>query len=345
MSSDARGAPPDLPPGTLRVVALGGIKEIGRNMTMFEYDGRLLVVDCGMLLGKTNSPGVDLTLPDWSAFASRLDRIDAVVLTHGHEDHIGALPYLLRERGDIPVIGSRLTLALVAAFVFAGVEARAQRRFTREYVAPPNIRVQLFNRSGRIEVVAWDKKSVRVTATMESPAAKMAPEVSGDGVLIDVRRDNREDVGDVNFTIRVPAGATVDISTMSGGIIIRNVHGQMVRAHVSTEGDIELTGIRAQTVMAENTVGNILFDAELLRGGTYVLNSTQGDIQLRITAEAGFRLMAVAPRTRNIELNGFAQMGEFEYFNDKRKVVGKVGDGGAALSTTNGRGSIVFMPR
>src|SRR4051812_43174850 len=84
-------------------------------MTMFEFDGRLLVVDCGMLLGKTNSPGVDLTLPDWSAFADRLDRIDAVVLTHGHEDHIGALPYLLRDRQDIPVIGSRLTLALVAA--------------------------------------------------------------------------------------------------------------------------------------------------------------------------------------------------------------------------------------
>jgi ribonuclease J len=97
------------------VVALGGIKEIGRNMTMFEFDGRLLVVDCGMLLGKTNSPGVDLTLPDWSAYANRLDRIDAVVLTHGHEDHIGALPYLLRDREDIPIIGSRLTLALVAA--------------------------------------------------------------------------------------------------------------------------------------------------------------------------------------------------------------------------------------
>jgi ribonuclease J len=109
------GAPPDLPAGAIRVVALGGIKEIGRNMTMFEYDNRLLIVDCGMLLGKTNSPGVDITLPDWSAFADRLDRVDAVVLTHGHEDHIGALPYLLRERGDIPVIGSRLTLALVAS--------------------------------------------------------------------------------------------------------------------------------------------------------------------------------------------------------------------------------------
>jgi len=87
-------------------------------MTMFEHrpangPSRLLVVDCGMLLGKTNSPGVDVTLPDWSYFRDRLDEIDAVVLTHGHEDHIGALPYLLRERSDIPIIGSRLTLALL----------------------------------------------------------------------------------------------------------------------------------------------------------------------------------------------------------------------------------------
>ncbi|HJQ44602.1 MAG TPA: ribonuclease J [Jatrophihabitantaceae bacterium] len=123
MTSDGNPAQPRLPElaaGGLRLVALGGIKEIGRNMTVFEYrpasgPSRLLVVDCGMLLGKTNSPGVDITLPDWSWFADRLDDIDAVVLTHGHEDHIGALPYLLRERRDIPVIGSRLTLALVAA--------------------------------------------------------------------------------------------------------------------------------------------------------------------------------------------------------------------------------------
>jgi ribonuclease J len=84
-------------------------------MTVFEIGGRLLVVDCGMLLGKTNSPGIDVTLPDWSYFADRLGDIDAVVLTHGHEDHIGALPYLLRARPDIPVYGSRLTLGLVAA--------------------------------------------------------------------------------------------------------------------------------------------------------------------------------------------------------------------------------------
>ena len=112
--------PGKMPANSLRIVALGGIGEIGRNMTVFEYSPkpgvtRLLVVDCGMLLGKTNAPGVDITLPDWSYYRDRLDDIDAIVLTHGHEDHIGAVPYLLRERPDIPLIGSRLTLALLNA--------------------------------------------------------------------------------------------------------------------------------------------------------------------------------------------------------------------------------------
>ena len=211
-----------------------------------------------------------------------------------------------RANAPCRLVACSLLVLFVAAFASAP-HALAQRRFTREYPVQPNIRVQLLNRSGTIEVLAWEKRAVRVTATMESPSAKMTPEVSGDAVLIDVRRDNRDDVGDINFKIQVPANSTVDISTMTGDITIRNVHGQMVRAHVSSEGDIELTGIRAQTVMAENTVGNILFDAELLRGGTYVLNSTEGDITLRITAESGFRLTAVAPRTRSIDLNGFAQ--------------------------------------
>lgn len=108
-------APPELAEGALRIVPLGGLGEIGRNMTVFEFDGRLLVVDCGVLFPEDDQPGVDLILPDFSYIADRLGDIDAVVLTHGHEDHIGALPYLLRQRADIPVYGSRLTLALVAA--------------------------------------------------------------------------------------------------------------------------------------------------------------------------------------------------------------------------------------
>ncbi len=108
-------APPELPDGGLRIVALGGIGEIGRNMTVFEYGGRLLIVDCGVLFPAEDSPGVDLILPDFRAIENRLDDIDALVLTHGHEDHIGAIPFLLRQRPDIPIVGSKFTLALVAA--------------------------------------------------------------------------------------------------------------------------------------------------------------------------------------------------------------------------------------
>ncbi len=105
--------PPPLAEDGLRAVALGGLGEIGRNMTVFEYDGRLLIVDCGVLFPEPDQPGVDLILPDFRYLEGRFDLIDAVVLTHAHEDHIGAVPYLLRERADIPLIGSRLTLALV----------------------------------------------------------------------------------------------------------------------------------------------------------------------------------------------------------------------------------------
>ncbi|SBS79185.1 putative enzyme [uncultured Mycobacterium sp.] len=107
--------PGPLAPGGLRVTALGGINEIGRNMTVFEHLGRLLIIDCGVLFPNHDEPGVDLILPDLRLIADRLDDIEALVLTHAHEDHIGAIPYLLKMRADIPVVGSKFTLALVAA--------------------------------------------------------------------------------------------------------------------------------------------------------------------------------------------------------------------------------------
>ncbi|MGZ4505260.1 MAG: ribonuclease J [Nocardioidaceae bacterium] len=97
----------------MRVTPLGGLGEVGRNMTVFEYGGRLLIVDCGVLFPEEHHPGVDLILPDFDPIRDRLDEVEALVLTHGHEDHIGAVPYLLRERGDIPLVGSQLTLALL----------------------------------------------------------------------------------------------------------------------------------------------------------------------------------------------------------------------------------------
>ncbi|GAA1141431.1 ribonuclease J [Streptomyces javensis] len=109
------GPPPKLPEGGLRVTPLGGLGEIGRNMTVFEYGGRLLIVDCGVLFPEEEQPGVDLILPDFTSIRDRLDDIDGIVLTHGHEDHIGGVPFLLREKPDIPLIGSKLTLALIEA--------------------------------------------------------------------------------------------------------------------------------------------------------------------------------------------------------------------------------------
>ncbi|WP_129783450.1 ribonuclease J [Promicromonospora panici] len=107
--------PPALPDGGLRVVALGGLGEVGRNMAVLEHAGKLLVIDCGVLFPEDNQPGVDLILPDFDYIKDRLDDIEAIVLTHGHEDHIGAVPYLLRLRKDIPLVGSRLTLAFIEA--------------------------------------------------------------------------------------------------------------------------------------------------------------------------------------------------------------------------------------
>jgi ribonuclease J len=107
--------PQPLPEGGLRITPLGGLGEIGRNMTVFEYDGRLLIVDCGVLFPEDHHPGVDLILPDFDPIRDRLDQVEAVVLTHGHEDHIGAVPFLLRERGDLPLVGSELTLALLGS--------------------------------------------------------------------------------------------------------------------------------------------------------------------------------------------------------------------------------------
>jgi len=105
--------PPKLKKDVLRVIPLGGLGDVGRNMTAFEINGQLLLVDCGVLFPEDDHPGVDLILPGFDAIADRLDDVVGLVLTHGHEDHVGAVPYLLRQRPDIPVIGSQLTLALL----------------------------------------------------------------------------------------------------------------------------------------------------------------------------------------------------------------------------------------
>ncbi|MGW9825545.1 mRNA degradation ribonuclease J1/J2 [Brevibacterium pityocampae] len=84
-------------------------------MTVFEHEGKLLIVDCGVLFPEEHQPGIDVILPDFTSIRHRLQDVVGIVLTHGHEDHIGGVPYLLKERPDIPLIGSQLTLAFITA--------------------------------------------------------------------------------------------------------------------------------------------------------------------------------------------------------------------------------------
>ncbi|MGH9941844.1 MAG: DUF4097 family beta strand repeat-containing protein [Pyrinomonadaceae bacterium] len=234
-----------------------------------------------------------------------------------------------------------LALALVGAS-----ESFAQRGYSKIFRPRKTVNLELVNHTGSIEVEGWDRSEIKITATMEQPAARFTPQESGDTLVINVERDNpnRYDLGDVNFRIQVPYNSTVNVQTMQGNISIRNVQGSFVRAYIALNGDIDLTGIRAGKVIAQNTMGNILFDAELMRGGVYELKSTQGELNLRINAGPGFTLTATSLRTRSINLNGFANIGQFD-FRDPRKVTGKVGDGGASLYTTNLRGSINFTMR
>ena len=256
-------------------------------------------------------------------------------------------------RASLPTGGAALRMLFAGAALAllslwpAALEARAQQRYSRSFAPRRTVSLLLKNRSGLIEVEGWDRNEIRVTATMESPAARFTPSLTDDGLTIDVVGDNRgrEDVGDVNFKIQVPYSSSVDVQTTRGDIKVRYVRGQLVRAHITSEGDIELTDIRALMVAAENVTGNILFDAELLRGGSYELKSMQGDISMRLLPGSGFTLTATAPRTRNINLGSFASMGNFNYQNDSRRVTGLVGDGSAKVVTINLLGSINLAPR
>ncbi len=156
--------PPPLNPGTLRIVPLGGIGEIGRNMTVFEIDGKLLIIDRGVLLPEETQPGVDLILPDFESIRHRLEDIVAVVLTHGHEDHIGAVPYLLKLRGDIPLLGSTLTLALIEA------------KLKEHRIAPLTLEV---SEGGREKLGPFDVEFVAVNHSIPDALAVMVRTSAG----------------------------------------------------------------------------------------------------------------------------------------------------------------------
>jgi DUF4097 and DUF4098 domain-containing protein YvlB len=233
-----------------------------------------------------------------------------------------------------------LIIAIAGSSVIA---VRAQQRLSKRYPVGKNVRIELKNVSGTITVESWNRDEIKLTATMESPTAHLYPKQMDQGLIIDVMSDNRgrADIGDVNFKLQVPIDSSVDLETRMGQINVSNIRGGSVRAHVSSEGDITLTGIIASQVVAQNTIGNIFFDGEFSRGGTYEFKSTKGDITIRIPGDSAFKLVASSP-TRKIVLGEFWN-NNFKNLGDGRRFVGDVGDGRSSVSVTNFSGSITFM--
>lgn len=237
-------------------------------------------------------------------------------------------------------------LSVVFFFAFSQSEIIAQKKFSKTYPATKNVRLQLTNRTGTITVEGWDKEEIRIQAYLEAPAANIIPQSLSGTILINVVKDNkgREDVGSVNFLVKVPKTSTVDIETLMGNLSVSNVSGGLVRAHVSSEGDVTLTNISATSISAETGIGDIFFDGVIVPGGNYRFTSTKGNTNIRIPLTSSFRLVATAPSTRSINLGSFSNSG-FRYVGDGRRVIGSVGQGAASLTVTNQRGTIAFITR
>ncbi len=243
---------------------------------------------------------------------------------------------------------AKVLFALLFALLFAFPTAQvfAQKTFKQTYQASKNVRLTLINRTGTVTVQGWDKDEIKITAKMEEPYAIFQPQNLSGTITLNVVKDNqgKDDVGNVNFEIRVPFDTAVDIETRMGNLTVKDVRGTLVRAHVTSEGDITLTDISANTVSAENVIGDIFFDGELKPSGSYRFSSTRGNINLRIPFDASFRLVATAPSSRNIALGSFAGA-NLNFVSEGRRVVGSANGGNSNLYVTNQRGSISFLRR
>ncbi len=229
--------------------------------------------------------------------------------------------------------------------LFVSSVASAQQRVSRRYPAGKNVRLELKNIAGTITVETWQRDEIRVTATMDTHKVNFNPRQTETGLVIDIAGDNRGrgDVGDMNFKIELPARSSVDLETRSGQITVSNIQGDLVRAHIWTSGDIQLSGVNAARVFASNTSGDIYFDGEFASGGTYEFKSGQGTVTLRLPANCGFHLVATAP-VKKISMGPFWHPG-MNLIGEGRRITGDVGDGRASVTVTTYQGNINFLRR
>jgi hypothetical protein len=246
-------------------------------------------------------------------------------------------------RNSFKKIVSLAGLAVIAVICVGSLNA--QQRVSKRYAVSKNVRIELNNLFGTITVESWDRDEIKLTAELESSKANVSPRQSRDELVVDVVSDNkgRADVGDINFRLQVPVGSEIDLTTKRGNIIVNNIRGRLVSAHVTLEGDITLTGITAPRVFAQNTIGDIFFDGEFPTGGTYRFQSGKGAINIRIPADSAFNLDATASN-KQIQIGPFWN-NNFQRMGDGRKYVGDVGDGRSKVVVTSFQGSITFVRR
>ncbi|HLM62447.1 MAG TPA: DUF4097 family beta strand repeat-containing protein, partial [Pyrinomonadaceae bacterium] len=187
---------------------------------------------------------------------------------------------------------------------------------------------------------------INISAYLEAPAANIEPQSLSGTIYLNLVKDNqgRNEVGNVNFLVKVPYTSSVDIETRMGNLSVSNVRGGLVRAHISSEGDITLTNISAENVAAENGIGDIFYDGTIQSSGNYRFTSMRGSINLRIPFNSSFKLVATAPSTRSISLGDFGNSG-MKFVSNGRSVVGQAGDGSATINVINHRGNIGFISR
>ena len=213
-------------PAPCRLVFLGGVGEVGRNMACLELDGRVLVLDAGLSFPGDDMPGIDLVLPDYQYLRDRAGRIDGVVLTHGHEDHVGALPYLLREL-ELDVYATRLTLGLLQPKL---VEHRVTERATLHEITPGT----------QVRIGAFTARFMRVSHSIPDGVA----------VAVDTPAGTLLHTGDFKLDPTPIDGRVTDLQAI-GEEGKRGVH-----VLLSDSTNAEESGV----ILSERTVGPSLFD-------------------------------------------------------------------------------------
>ena len=304
--------------GTLRILPLGGLGEIGKNMTVLEYDGRLVVIDTGLMFPTSEMLGIDLVLPDFSYLRDRADSIEAIVLTHGHEDHVGALPWILRELGpDIrpPIYSAALTVAMARS----KIEEHKLKDVPLEAVEPGE----------RIDAGPFELELIHVSHSIPDACAVAATCDLGTIII----------TGDYKFDQTPVDGPPTDAARLAE----LGREGVLLLCGDSTNAD------RVGTAPSEASVGPVLEEVMSRAEGRVVVTSFASNVhRLQQTIDAAVALdrrVAVIGRSMRKNLNIARQLGhaqvpegllvspkEVESFPDERLVMLTTGSQGEPLS-------------